>query len=113
MAIPHARSGEVISLRRAAEPAAAPPMPMTHALLKARQLEVVRLRLTAGKTLPEHAAPGEVTLLGLEGTLALILGQRRLLVGEGDLVHLAAGEPHAVQALEDCSALLTICLQRG
>ena len=35
-------------------------------------------------------------------------GNRRL--GPGQLIHLQGGEPHALLALEDSTALLTICL---
>lgn len=84
----------------------------TQALLKAGSLELVHLVLPAGARLPEHAAPGEITLQGLQGRLLLQLRERTLLLGPGDLVCLDAGEPHAVHALADSRALLTLCLHR-
>jgi quercetin dioxygenase-like cupin family protein len=84
----------------------------THALLKTETLELVHLVLPAGAGLPEHAAPGEITLFGLQGCLILRLRDRDLCLHAGDLVHLAPGEPHAVHAQADSRALLTLCLHR-
>lgn len=84
----------------------------THALLKTESLELVHLVLPAGAVLPEHAAPGEITLFGLQGCLILRLSDRDLCLRAGDLIHLAAGEPHAVHAQTDSRALLTLCLHR-
>lgn len=110
MALPHARSGEVIALGRLP---ATPAPGVSHALIRAPQLEVARLVLPAGRALPTHAAPGEITLQGLGGRVELSLGTRRIAVGPGDLVHLAAGEPHAVEALEPSVLLLTLCRMRA
>jgi quercetin dioxygenase-like cupin family protein len=110
MAQPHTRSGEVVALRPLG---AALAQARTTALLKARQLEVVRLVLAAGRSLPQHAAPGEITLLGLEGQIELTTPSGRVEIGPGDFIHLAAREPHAVRAVRDASALLTICLLPG
>jgi quercetin dioxygenase-like cupin family protein len=109
MATPRARSAEVIALRH---PGAQPAQRRTHALVKADSLELVELVLPAGATLPEHAAPGEITLFGLQGCLVVRLPDRVLRLEAGDLVHLDAGVPHAVQAEGDSRALLTLCLHR-
>lgn len=107
MAQAHARSGEVVSLRPFG---ATLPDARTQAVLKAPQLEVVRLVLQAGAELPRHAAPGEITLLGIEGRVAFAVGERELELGPGDWIHLGAGEPHALRALEPASLLLTLRL---
>jgi quercetin dioxygenase-like cupin family protein len=82
----------------------------TTALLKASQLELVRLVLPAGRGLPEHSAPGEITVQCIEGCVDFTTptGVHRLLAG--DLIHLEAGQPHALNAVESASLLLTICL---
>jgi quercetin dioxygenase-like cupin family protein len=107
MAQPHAASGDVIPLQPLG-PALAEAR--STALIKARQLELARIVLLAGKSMPEHHVAGEVTLLCLEGVLQVDLpgGGRRLQAGE--LIHIAAGAPHAVLAITDASALLTLCL---
>lgn len=109
MAMPHARTSQVIALR---EPGSQSSQRRTHALLKADSLELVQLVLQAGAALPEHAAPGEITLFGLQGRLIVELRDKRLCLEAGDLLHLAAGEPHAVRAETHCRALLTLCLHR-
>lgn len=107
MAQPHARSGQVVPLHPLAD-ASTPPR--TTAILKAEQLEVVQVVLAAGKTMPEHHVPGEITLLCLVGRIVLRTPNAELQLGPGDFIHLCRGEPHALTALEDASALLTICL---
>jgi quercetin dioxygenase-like cupin family protein len=107
MAQAHARSGQVISLypgNRVSAPE------RTTAILKAEQLEVIQLVLAAGKTLPEHQVAGEITLLGLTGTIVLRTSQGEQLLGPGDFIHMRGGEPHTLTARDDATALLTISL---
>jgi quercetin dioxygenase-like cupin family protein len=107
VALTHLQSAEVLGIPRLS----ANPGSKTRALIKAEQLEIVHLVLPAGKQLPTHAAPGEITILGLEGTLTLTLDGRQVQLARGDFIHLPAGAPHAVHAPSGASALLTICLQ--
>ncbi|HVK31044.1 MAG TPA: cupin domain-containing protein [Burkholderiaceae bacterium] len=107
MAQTRARSGQVVRLRPFGTALAGA---RTQAVLKAAQLEVVRLVLQRGAGLPIHAAPGEITLLGLEGRVELGLPTHKVELGPGDFIHLAAGEPHALHALEAVSLLLTLRL---
>jgi quercetin dioxygenase-like cupin family protein len=107
MAQPHARSGQVVPLHPLALASLAQ---RTTAILKAEQLEVVQIVLAAGKTMPEHHVPGEITLLCLVGKIVLRTPSAELQLGPGDFVHLSRGEPHALTALEDARVLLTICL---
>lgn len=108
MAQSHARSGELVSVLPLAASLAAS---RTTAILKAHELEVIRVVLQAGRTMAEHAAPGEITLQCLEGVLALASPQGTVQMHAGDLVHLGAGKRHALQAITDTSALLTISLR--
>jgi quercetin dioxygenase-like cupin family protein len=82
----------------------------TTAVLKADQLEIIRIVLLAGKGLVEHAAPGEISVQCIEGCIDFTVAGNVLRMHAGDLVHLFAGEPHALMAVEDSSALLTIRL---
>ncbi|QDV30308.1 Cupin domain protein [Planctopirus ephydatiae] len=105
MAIPHAQPGDVIDVRPLASKLAAS---ITNTLIKTPNVEVIRMVLLAGKALSEHKAPGEIIVQCLEGdiTFTTMGAPKRLLAG--DMLYLAAGEPHELVAVEDSSFLLTI-----
>ncbi len=107
MAQPHAKSGEVVSVRPLGEGLAGA---RTTAVLKAEQLEVVRLVLHAGKGLREHQAPGEITVQCLEGDVEFRTPEAAHRLRAGDFIHLRCAEPHSLLALTDSSVLVTICL---
>jgi len=107
MAQPHAKSGEVVSLRPIGEGLSSA---TTTAVLKAEQLEVVRVVLPAGKEMREHRAPGEVTVHCIEGCIEFRTSAGTQFLNPGDFIHLQRQEPHALKAIEDASALMTICL---
>lgn len=105
MALQHLPSGAITSLRPlGAELASA----RTVALRKGRQLEVVRVVLLQGKTMRAHSAPGEITVHCLEGRLAFSTPDSRHELETGDFLHLDAGVSHALEALTDTSALVTM-----
>lgn len=110
MALPHAQSSEVVSVRPLG-----PRLPetTTAAIIKARQLEVIRVVLPAGKDLRQHDTPGEITVQCLEGEVAFQVGPDSHLLREGDFLHLAPRAPHALRAVKDASLLVTICLAPG
>jgi quercetin dioxygenase-like cupin family protein len=107
MAQVHAVSGEVVSLQALGAGLSAV---KTTAILKADQLELIRLVLPQGRALPEHQVAGEITLLCLEGRVDLSLPSGVVSLGPMDFVHLAGGEPHGLVAVSDASLLLTIRL---
>lgn len=109
MALPHAQSGQLVNVRPLGNALSSA---VSHAIVKGRDIEVMRLVLAAGKTLPDHQVPGEVTLLCLEGTAELQAHGNLQVMRTGDLVYLRGDEPHALRALEDASLLLTIFLKR-
>ena len=82
----------------------------SRALFKAEDLEVIRIVLRKGQTLPPHRVPGSVSLHCLEGHLEVMLGQTVHELQPDQLIHLPSGLPHAVRALEDSSALVSIVL---
>lgn len=83
----------------------------TTALIKAEQLEVVRIVLPTGKSLREHSVPGEITVQCLEGRVQFHTTEAVLVLERGDFIHLLPHTPHALHALDDASLLLTIRLQ--
>lgn len=107
MAIHHAISGERVDVRplgaRLAGAASA-------ALFKAGDLEVIRLVLARGKSLPAHRVDGSITIQCIEGRIDVVADGRTIALAAGELVYLAGGVAHDVQAVEDASVLLTIAL---
>jgi quercetin dioxygenase-like cupin family protein len=109
MALDHAKAGEVVDLRPLGQDLADA---RTTALTKTEQFEAVRLVLPAGRTIPQHAVHGQITLHCLEGHIILHSG-REIVLRTGEWVYLDRGEPHAVEALEDSALLLTIMFDTG
>jgi quercetin dioxygenase-like cupin family protein len=109
MAIPHAQSGQVISVRPLG-PALTDER--TVALFKTEDLEVMRLVLTAGKSLPPHKVAGEITIQCIEGRIDVSLDGTSRILDAGDLIYLARDVVHGVVAIEDASVLVTIALLR-
>ena len=110
MAQPHAEPGEIVSVR----PLGAQLSEATStAILKASQLEIIRVVLPAGKTMREHHTPGEITVQCLEGVVEFETDHTTQTMQAGDLIHLAPRARHALKALENASLLLTICLLPG
>ena len=105
MAIPHAQPGDVIDVRPLANKMAAS---ITNTLIKTPNVEVIRMVLPAGKVLSEHKAPGEIIVQCLEGDITFTTMGEPKRLRAGDMLYLAAGEPHELVAVEDSSFLLTI-----
>lgn len=110
MALHHALSSEIVSLKPLGGRIPGTP---THAIIKAAQLEVIRVVLPAGEGLPLHDTPGEITVQCLEGEVEFSVGERVHLLHAGDWIHLQPRAPHALKARVDASLLLTICLIAG
>ena len=108
MALQHASSGEVFALQRSDEDGA---QFSSIALAKTDDLELIRLVLPAGKTMPEHWVKGEVTLQCLSGEIAVEAHGRTATLHGGEMLYLAGATPHALKAVADSVALLTILLK--
>jgi quercetin dioxygenase-like cupin family protein len=109
MSIPHAHSGQAISVAPLAHALA---QQRTVALFKSEQLELIRLVLLAGKSMPPHKVSGEITIQCLEGRLDVQVQGMSTLLQAGELMFLLGSVPHSVTALEDASALVTIVLKK-
>ena len=108
MALQHASSGQVIALHRTGEDVT---QFSSIALAKTDEIELIRLVLPAGKTMPEHWVKGEITLQCLSGEIAVEAHGRTATLHGGELLYLAGATPHAVRAVSDSVALLTIVLK--
>lgn len=109
MALPHAQPGQVVDV---APLGARLSGQKTHAVFKSDDLEVMRLVLLAGQSLPPHRVPGEITVQCIEGALDVTAEGRSHVLRAGQLLYLRRDVVHGVTALEDASALVTVALQR-
>lgn len=108
MAIHHALSGQALDVRPLSGRLS---LVKTSALFKSADLEVIRLVLLAGKSLPPHKVPGEITIHCLEGSIDIELDVATTRLNAGELLFLAGSAMHAVSAVTDASALVTIALR--
>jgi quercetin dioxygenase-like cupin family protein len=107
MSIPHALAGQAVTVAPFG-PALA--QQRSAALFKSQQLEVIRLVLPTGKSMPPHKVSGELTIQCLEGRLDVTVAGVSSVLQAGELMFLLGDAAHSVTALEDASALLTIVL---
>lgn len=107
MAMPHAASGELITL-------CPPETPLlettTQAFFKTDQLEVMRLVLLRSEQLPQHQVAGDITVQCLIGKVHVLLAERTVEMTPGTLLYLNGDTPHAIEALEDAIVLVTMVL---
>ena len=107
MAIPHARSGQVVDILSAD---GSVPSANSFALFKSDQLEVMRVVLPAGKAFPPHRVAGEITVQCLEGSIDFSVDGVSQVLRAGQLLYLEGGVLHGLVGIEDASALVTIVL---
>lgn len=108
MAIQHLQAGDVVNV---VPLGAAISETRTHALFKSDDLEVIRIVMTTGDTMPSHTVAGEITVQCIEGRVILTCdaGERELTGGQ--LIHLSRNDAHALRCIENASLLLTIALR--
>ncbi len=106
MALTHTLPGQAVDI-------AAPVPPGTFsatALFKSRDLEVIRLLIPAGKGMPPHRVPGEITLQCVAGRVEIGMDDSTARLEPGQLLYLAGDAMHSVLAITDTCALVTIAL---
>jgi quercetin dioxygenase-like cupin family protein len=109
MAIPHLQPGEAVDVRPLGDRLATE---RTVALFKSEHLELMRLVLRRGKALPPHRVAGEITIQCIEGSIDVTAEGASHVLAAGQLLYLLGNVEHAVLALEDSSALVTVALVR-
>ncbi|HCO22567.1 cupin domain-containing protein [Gimesia maris] len=108
MAIPHSQPGELVDVQPLGDALA---NQKTYTISKTEDLELIRLILPAGKIIPTHRTPGQITVQCIEGEVHFsAMGQEQKLEA-GQLLFLLPGVPHSVRAVKDSSLLLTLVLQ--
>lgn len=105
MALPHARSGDLIDLQPLGDALAHTP---TQTLVQSPHLELFRMVLPAGKAVPEHQVPGPISVHCLEGELQFEAAGQAHTLRPGQLVYLDGQVPHALMAVSDCALLVTL-----
>ena len=108
MAISHALPGQAIDVRPLGARLSGE---RTAALFKSEDLEVMRLVLRAGKSLPQHSVPGEITIQCVEGAIDVTTEAESHVLRAGQLLFLLGNVAHGVTALEDSTALVTVVLK--
>ena len=109
MALEHLQPGQVANVQPYG---AALANASNTALFKSAELEVMRLVLPKGKTMPAHQVNGEITIQCLEGVVEVDANTSTpAILQAGHLLFLQGGAPHALLALEDASVLVTIVVK--
>lgn len=105
MATHHAEPNEVVDLRTWAMDTVPE---KSKVVFRAKELEVARLVLPAGKLFKEHRVSGPITIQVLSGDIIFEAMGCSQEVKSGQFLHLLPGEPHALEAKVDSVVLLTI-----
>lgn len=109
MSIEHAKPGDVIDIAPYGKDRLQEVM--SKAIFKSLDLEVIRLVLLKGDMMPLHQVRGEIIIQCIEGVLEVLVNEKSEQLRGYQLMFLEGGAPHAVRAIEDCSALVTIVLK--
>lgn len=105
MAQVHAAPGDIIDVRPYGERLADA---NSLALFKSEGVEVLRMVLRAGRSVPQHHVDEEVTVQCLEGEVEFQAGERTQILQPAQLIWLKPNTPYAMRALSDASLLMTI-----
>lgn len=76
-------------------------------VVKTEPLNVMRLVLSAGKTIPEHKAAKHITVQCIKGKVAFSTSSNTIEMTPGKLLYLLPGELHSLSAIEDSIMLVT------
>lgn len=109
MSLPHAKSGAVLDVTPLGDQLN---RTKTWTLVKTDAVQVIRLVVPAGKVIPEHRAPGELTVQCLEGEVDFTAHGKTATLTAGQLIYLDAAVPHGLVAQRDASLLVTILTAR-
>lgn len=71
-------------------------------------IRVLLMALKPGGKVHEHQADGAITVLGVDGHVALTVGGTAVALTPGRLLTVAAGMPHSVIGVDESALLLTM-----
>ena len=101
----HVESGEVINLNTLKDGMSEE---STFALVKTRDMEVIRMVIPRGKDIMEHSVEGEVSVQCLKGEIIFQIGQEARTLTDDDWLYLSRNQEHALHAKKDTILLVTI-----
>jgi quercetin dioxygenase-like cupin family protein len=78
-------------------------------LVKHHEQRIVLIAMKRGVRMKKHQAAGAVSIQVLAGHLQVTVGKSTIEVSSGDLLALDRALPHAVEALDASSFVLTLC----
>ncbi len=108
MAIQHAAPGEIVNVQALGADLASH---RTSALIKTDSLEIMRLILLAGKSVPSHRVAGEIIVQCVEGLVELTVDDRVQKLAPGQLLLMPGGAAYSLVAIENSSLLVTLVLR--
>ena len=79
-------------------------------LVKNAEVRVLLQVLRQGAGLPEHRAPGPITVQVLDGEIRFETSDEVVYLRRGEMLSLPAARPHSVEAVEDAAFLVTIAM---
>lgn len=82
-------------------------------LLKSGPLRMTLVVLGPGGEIPEHSAPGPITVQPIRGTLRLSVADETHEIGPGQVLCAGAGVDHAVSSEKGATFLLTVSHVEG
>ena len=77
----------------------------TRRVIHSDRMTTARIALKKGAVVPRHSHENEQISHVLEGSVLFQFDDREVTARAGDLVQIASGEPHRVEALEDSLAM--------
>lgn len=105
MALPHAAAGDMIDIHPYGE--CLPDMAST-ALFRSDRLEVLRMVLPQGRSVPQHHVDEEITVQCIEGEVEFQLADKMEILHPWQMLCLAPNTAYAMRALGNASLLVTI-----
>lgn len=99
------KPGEVVNLY---SPPTDLPEDATLALMKTRDMEVIRMVLPKEKDITEHSVDGQISVQCLEGKTEFYVDGEKHLLTSGDWLYLSRSQSHSLKAIRDSILLITI-----
>lgn len=83
-------------------------LPRSTTVLRENGLRCLLLHLKPGEEIPEHQAPGAITVHCLTGQASFVANTDRVELVPHALITVSAGTPHSVSAREESLLLVTV-----